>query len=273
MQVAWDDAEQFFQLMWGLQLFVNQRLQVLPKQPGLKSIEAYARTDLKTKTPVREALWKHPELIDAYTQANPDGLPADELAIISQWKHFIKDSFLIFRYLKDYAIFIGDTQVYAVKGLFDPLDEVIPKYALPIRVDTVLLPFKGQIVYDGMLGIYSITFGGGIREEMRQVYMAAKEAGRIIHALEGGAPAALPAPTKRKLTPGSDGLVTEIARKSEGLRGGTAIQSAALSLLRASAALAETAVLRPEDADALNAALAQASRALTKLRNSAERAE
>jgi len=273
MRVTHDDAAQFFRLMWGLQLFVNQRLVVLPKQSAVKSVEAYARLNLKAKTPVREALWDHPELIDAYTQANPNGLPAEEVAIISQWKHFVKGSFFVFRYLKDYAVFIGDTQIYAVKALFDPFDEVIPNYALPVQIDTVLLPFKRRIIYDGMVHIYSIAFGGGMREELRQVYMAAKEAGRIIASLEGGAPATLPTPAKRKLTPGSEGLVTEIAEKSKGLHGGTAIQSAAFSLLRASAEIAELAVLHPESLDELENAGAQASRALTKLRNAVGRAE
>jgi hypothetical protein len=259
MRVTQDDAGLFFRLMWGLQLYVNQRLQVLPKQRGLTSIEAYARLDMKIKIPVRDALWKQPELIDAYAQANPERLPAEELAIVSQWQHFIKGSFTIFRYLKGHAIFMGDTQIYAVKALFDPFDDVIPDYALPVRVDTVLLPFKGQIVYDGVVNIYAIAFGGGIREELRQVYMSAKEAGRIISSLEGGAPATLPAPAKRKLMPGSEGLVTEIAEKSKALRGGTEI--------------AELAVLHPESLDELVNAGAQASRALTKLRNAVGRAD
>ncbi len=32
---------------------------------------------------------------------------------------------------------------------------------------TVLLPFKGRIVYDGLLAGYNVTFGGGIRRRLR----------------------------------------------------------------------------------------------------------
>ena len=33
---------------------------------------------------------------------------------------------------------------------------------LPIMVDTVLMPFKHHVIYDGFIAPYSMTFGGGI---------------------------------------------------------------------------------------------------------------
>lgn len=41
-------------------------------------------------------------------------------------------------------------------------------------VETVLLPFKGQIVYDGYIGAYNISFGGGIRSGFKDSYDEAK---------------------------------------------------------------------------------------------------
>ena len=65
-------------------------------------------------------------------------------------------------------------------GLYDSIEEIFEGASLPVRVQTVLLPFKGQIVYDGLMSIYRIYFGSGIKASLRESYMAAKQNGRII---------------------------------------------------------------------------------------------
>jgi hypothetical protein len=67
-----------------------------------------------------------------------------------------------------------------VLGLIDGLEEVVPAYDLPRMVDAVLLPFKGWIIYDGLLQGYNISFGGGIRSDLNHTYMTAKQKDRII---------------------------------------------------------------------------------------------
>lgn len=51
-------------------------------------------------------------------------------------------------------------------------------------VEAILLPFKGKIIYDGLLSGYSIHFGGGIRSNLNRLYMNAKQRNRIITTLE-----------------------------------------------------------------------------------------
>jgi hypothetical protein len=46
---------------------------------------------------------------------------------------------------------------------------------LPRMIKTTLLPFKGQIVYDGLVTNYNITFGAGIKRRLNESYKGAKE--------------------------------------------------------------------------------------------------
>ena len=65
--------------------------------------------------------------------------------------------------------------------------------------------------------------------------------------------------------------VEEIAKASERMHGGSAIQSSALTLLRASAKVAEAALKRRDEED-LWELMAQAKRALRRLQTVLERA-
>ena len=61
-------------------------------------------------------------------------------------------------------VFLSSTEpvvAYGVVALFDPFEAVIGPY-LPRMIKTTLLPFKGRIVYDGLVTGYNVTFGGGI---------------------------------------------------------------------------------------------------------------
>jgi len=130
--------------MWGLQFFVSRQRQLLPEA---RSLEEYTTLPSERKIIVRDALWENPDLIDAYVEKNPEGLRAEDLSIICKWKGFISGRFTIFRYLKDYTIFMGNSRVYGVLGLYDPLEEVFSSRPMPLLVDAVLLPFKGKRVY------------------------------------------------------------------------------------------------------------------------------
>jgi hypothetical protein len=94
---------------------------------------------------------------------------------------------------------------------------------------------------------YNIYFGGGIRRNLTEEYMAAKQNGRIQTSLEAGAEFGESFLQERALAPECEKVVAEIVQSSGRLRGGTVIQSATFGVLRASAKAVEAAVLRPED--------------------------
>ena len=79
---------------------------------------------------------------------------------------------------------IQEDKVYCVFGLTQSLDKETGYASLPLYVDTVLLPFKGKIVYDGLLNYRNTSFGGSIKRSLKEVYMRAKQNNRIIDSLE-----------------------------------------------------------------------------------------
>jgi hypothetical protein len=269
MKLSTADAGLFFKLMWGLQFYVNQQRGVLP---DVDSVEAYAELPATDRVQVRNALWEKPELIDAYVAENPHGLPTDELEIIQKWRRFILGTFHIFRYLKKHTIFIGEDKVYGVLALYDSLEDVLYGRRLPVMVQAVLLPFKGQIVYDGLLNFYNIYFGGGIRASLNEEYMAAKQNDRIITTLEPElAKPARGAPKE----PGQDWrpVMDDLVKTTDKIKGGPPVQSSAFNLLRASAKLAQVAAHNPDDLDELWKLERRVRTALTRLQTVLDRAE
>lgn len=261
MNLSPEDAKLFFDLMWGLQRYVNQQRGILKDIP---SPAEYAGLPREKKIKVRDTLFKSPDLIDAYVEANPEALSSEELEIVRTWRRFIKDEFFIFRHLKKYTVFIGNKdQVYGVLGLVDSLEEIVPTYALPRMVNAVLLPFKGWIIYDGLLQGYSISFGGGIRSNLNHTYMTAKQKERIITTLEPETSQAKPA--IRKIFKTWLPQLEEIASSASKLKGETALQNAAFTLLRASIEMAKCAETTPDDLDVLFAGERKVQKAMTRL--------
>ncbi len=254
------DGALFFQLMWKLQYYVNQKLGF---HKNISSFEEYANLPTQKKLKARDALWEHPELIETFAQENPNNLPDEELEIVRRWKGFIKGSFFILRHLKKGSIFIGKKdEVYAVHGIQDPLDEVIPPYTLPRYVEAILLPFKGQIIYDGLLSGYNVHFGGGYRRDLNHTYAVAKAKDRIIATLEPNLAAPKPIKPKKNILP----QLQELSAGLEKLKGGDPFQNAALALARASLALA-TAAAKEEALDLHGRAFRKAASRLNNLLN------
>lgn len=269
MKLSPEDVGLFYKLMWQLQFYVSRKRQMLPK---IASVEDYAALPMADKIPVRDSLWKNPELVDAFVRENPDGLPGEELEIVRRWKRFVAGTFQIFRFLKNHTIFIGEKdQVYGVLALQDSLEDLFWGRKPPIMVETVLLPFKGKIIYDGAMSGYNVFFGGGIRSGLNEVYMAAKQNDRIITTLEPES--ARPPQPATRVDKDWRPEVDEIVTRTERLKGGSVIQSPAFNLLRASAALAQAAVHNADDLEELWKLERRVRTALSRLQTVLGRAE
>lgn len=270
MKLSEEDAKLYYQLMWTLHFYVNQQLKIY----NIKCIDDYAGVDADQKVKIREALYENIELIDSYVQENPQNLSKSNLSIISNWKLFIRGSFFIERLLKKHAIFIQDDNVYGVLGLTQGLDELTYNGHLPLYVDTVLLPFKGKIVYDGLLGFRNIYFGGRIRRSLKETYMRAKQNNRIIDSLEKPKVRLQEKSVSQSLRNWKPEL-EELARKAKKLKGSTGhpIYSTAFSLVKASIEFAQIAVSDAKDQEDLHKALQKVSRALNKSKTVLNREE
>lgn len=267
MKLAEQDAKLFFDLMFSLQFFVKQQLGLFPE---LKTLAAYRELTGEKRMEVRNAVWDNPHLIQEYVKHNPDNLGQAPLDIVSGWQQFQRGNFVLERHLKQYTIFIGDgNKVYGVLGLLDELEEVVPKYALPLYVQAVLLPFKGVIVYDGLLSSYALSFGGGMRSGFKEAYNKAKRNGEIIVSFDTAVQTQSAAKAKKALKDWQP-TITSLNEQAQTLRAQSSSPPSwgpAFSLVKASLALAETAVTAPEDSQALWQQYNRVVQALNRLEN------
>ena len=219
------DLELFFKLHRALMFFVNQRLTVIPDT--LASSDEFAALSPGVRLKVRDALSADLALIESFVDENPAHCSDDELDIVRSWRHLVHGKFYVFRELKKYTVFLStDTPpvAYGVLALSQPFEELIgPR--LPVLTQTVLLPFKNTIVYDGLMSSYNVSFGPGIRRNLNEDFKTAKDRHGIITSLRvsatptpAKAPKAKPAP-KRLPREGKDeslavivGLIEQFCR-------------------------------------------------------------
>ncbi len=182
MRLLKEDVDLFYKLNWSLLFYVNQKYPVIKelKEPLLK------HEDPELVFKLQDKLYTHPEIIDSFVAENPFKFSEEELAIVKSWKNFAKDKFLIVAYLKDYTVFLTtdkDQKAYGVLGLHDEIEYVVPPL-MPIFVDTILLPFKGKIIYCGLISAYNIHIGGNMRRNIQAEYQKAKSKYGVITSLE-----------------------------------------------------------------------------------------
>jgi hypothetical protein len=177
------DLELCFKLHRTLMFFVNQRLKAIPDEP--LTPEQFSSLSPQVRLKVRDAFLKRTDLIDAFVAENPAHLSEDELDIVRSWRHFVTGRFYVFRELKKYTVFLSATDpaiAYGVLALSQPFEELIGPY-LPVMVQTVLLPFKDKIIYDGLMTSFNISFGGGIRRSLNESFKEAKALHGIVTSL------------------------------------------------------------------------------------------
>jgi hypothetical protein len=182
MRLDPDDCERFYKLHKALTLFANRRLKVV--KPPARSMGIVALPP-QQRLNVRDAMVKNLDLIDAFVGENPYKLAPDELDIVRSWKDLVAGDFYVLRFLKKYTVFLTakePTVAYGVVALSDPFEVVIDR-PLPFYCKTVLLPFRGKIVYDGLLSGYNVIIGGNMTRELNDAYNAAKRRHGIVTSL------------------------------------------------------------------------------------------
>jgi len=183
MLLSPQDAQLFFKLNKALMLYVNQRLKPIADNPATP--EEFARLSPQKRIEVDQAFLQHRELLDSFIHENPAHLSGEELDIVGSWRHLVAGDFYVFRYLKNYTVFLSSDEhpiAYGVLALMDPIELLIGPY-LPVMVKAVLLPFKGQIIYDGLLSSSNVSFGPGIRRSLNESFKQAKQQLGIITSL------------------------------------------------------------------------------------------
>jgi hypothetical protein len=169
---------------------------------GIVDFASFRAAPRKAKGQARDRLLDNIALIDAFIEENPGEFRETDLAHVILWRHFVRGDFIIERDLAQYTVFLTrkePVRAYGVLALTDEFVEMLP-YPLPMMVDAVLLPWKGRIVCDGLIGTYNVILGPGIRAELKDAYRRAK-AGGILTSLEPGWKPEPPKPPKAPKTP------------------------------------------------------------------------
>jgi hypothetical protein len=183
MLLAPRDVALFFKLHRALMHFVNQRLKVVPGE--IASPDEFSHLSPEVRLKVRDAFLGHADMLQSFVEENPARLTEGELEIVRSWRHFVYGRFYIFRELQKHTVFLSSANqpvAYGVLALSQPFEELIGP-CLPVMTDTMLLPFKEVIVYDGLLTGYNISFGGGIRRMFTESYKEAKARHGIVTSL------------------------------------------------------------------------------------------
>ena len=147
------------------------------------SFKEFRDLDYTVNLECRDTLLSDMKLLDDYLSSNIDRLTEEQIAILNGFKKSITGNFIILKCLANYAIFISvnDNKFYAVKALGSRFDEYIDRF--PVLVNATILPFNGQIIYDGFLKITDISFGPGIRFNLNEDYKQAKKKNQIVMTL------------------------------------------------------------------------------------------
>ena len=209
MHLPFGEGKLFYKLYAALCSYANRKLNVV--SGDFADPERFTSLPPETRLKVRDALHAQPELIDQFVQENPAQLPAEELAVVAGWKHAVIGDFYVFRYLKQYAVFLAakaPMKAYGVLALASPFEEVVGPY-LPVLVKGVLLPINGRIVYDGLLSTYRITFGPGIRRSLNADFKRAKDTYGIITSLPEGSTPLVAKKKAPKKKPAANGGLTD----------------------------------------------------------------
>ena len=184
MQLAPEQTARFYRIWLAVLHYVNEQKHLVPAFPATE--ERNGLLPLADEMQLRNALWADDALRKRFISANPAGLEAADLAVVASWQDRRAGSFYLVRTLKKYTVFLSEdvpSRAYGVLGLSTPIEE-LARRPLPVLVQTVLLPFEGQIIYDGLLQWYAVVFGPGIRARLNAEYRNAQEREGIITTLE-----------------------------------------------------------------------------------------
>jgi hypothetical protein len=184
MILSREDSALFYRLSRSVLAYTNRRLSILQ---GVATAEEVAALPLHEVVKLRDGFYGKVELLTRYLDENPSGFAPEDLAIIASGRHRVTGNFYILRHLKPYTVLASENpaHLYGVLGLEQPIEDVLNGAPLPAGAQAVLLPFRDRIIYDGLMRLYRITYGPGIRRDMNETYRRLKDSEGIIEALTG----------------------------------------------------------------------------------------
>ena len=175
-----DDAALFYKLWIGLLDYVNSVYGVNKK---LGRITSPAGLEISSLLPIRDKLWGERTAISEYIFNNKNRLTEEETDILKGWKNAVAGDFILMKHLKKHTVLMTNEPaplLYGAEGIMSTWEEMIPKDRLPTVINTVLIPFKGKIIYDSIVRGGNIRYGAGYQKGLNESYRSAKSQYGII---------------------------------------------------------------------------------------------
>jgi hypothetical protein len=167
MKLSDDEVKLFYKVWLTMLAHMNDRHKVIALGPGPDGEPVPVRTEDLIK--IRDAMWESPGWIDNYL-ADPDGglETEEEREIVEGWReHFVRGKFVVMKHTAKHSVLMKGDRLYGVCGITDSLEETFPVRP-PFMMETVLLPFKGKIIYDSLVVRYNVVFGPGMRSSFKR---------------------------------------------------------------------------------------------------------
>ncbi|MCX6703137.1 MAG: hypothetical protein NTV02_00390 [Candidatus Zambryskibacteria bacterium] len=173
------DIDLFYKLHPSLMMYAGEKL-------GMKNIpknwKTFRKLSLDIVNEFRTRLYENTDIFDQFIKENPHNFSDKELEIVREWKHFLKGKFFLMEYTDTQGMFLDSNnppRAHAVSSLKSSFEDMFCLMPLPIYMEAVFLPFKGQIIYDGILQVNNIIFGRHMTRNFKEDYKKAKKKGII----------------------------------------------------------------------------------------------
>ncbi len=222
---------------------------------------------------LRDSLFKNLHgNIDDFLKEHDGALSEKQIQLVSSWKHAVYDYFYVERHLHNCSVLISfrEKKVYTVAGINNDFCDFFHPETLPRFTRTILLPCGEQISFDGFLENRNISFGRNIQRELKEIFLNAKQSNTIISNLlvqpdfsvqsNNVEVEVLSQPYKAEIA-----QIMELAKKLRGGKDQPDINSAAFSLLRASAEFVQVVSNSLDDEKALQKAYDKLERAMNSV--------
>lgn len=161
------DTDLFYKIYFALLEFTNNKYKVKPnlKIYNQKYIDPADIIDIIVK------FWQEKDIIiQEFIKNNLYKFNSEELKITGEFKNGIYTMYIIVKFENEYTAFMLEDKAYMVKGINDNLDNIISYKDLPVVTTTAIIPFKGYLVYDGILQNYSINMGPNFSKMIERDY-------------------------------------------------------------------------------------------------------
>ena len=153
------ECDLFYDVYFALLEYTNDKYQV---EPELFEIYQQLHMPQDKMINIRNYVYEHRNVIDEFVADNKYNFDSEKLKLVEDFKYAINDTVFIAKYHKEYAIVLHGDDAYAVKGLRGSIQEILPDVPIPVRM--TIMPFKGKIVFDGLIESGPIKVGGNMKK-------------------------------------------------------------------------------------------------------------